>query len=480
LAQTPTWLRRWLGSVAGEGARRWNEDRPLTILSIVGSAVALGRAIQASSGAYSPEAFHWITIAFALALAPIVLPELRLLDNFVLRYLLVGAFGIAAAYQFGWLATTMPIFYLDLATGRTLAEFAFLLAIAATAAGAVSARTGIRTPWLPPLVLLLYVLLGLWTLKASPRPTIDVFSIHQESLAALLRGVNPYTITFPNPYGMTNWYSPGVATYDRLLFGYVYPAWTLVVALPGYLLANDYRYSFLAASTLSAALAIYARPAWSWALAAALLFLFTPRGFFVLEQGWTEPVLLFGIAVSLFAASRRVLWLLPIGLGIVACAKQYSILAAPAALLLKPLYEKWGAFMLMILKAIATAAVITLPFVLWGPKEYWHDVYGIQFSAPYRPDALSLPVHWAMQFGSKMPRVLQLGAPALLTILTLLRAPRTPAGFAWAGGTIYFIFFMFRQGFCNYYYLVIGIYALAAAVAQPSAPVLDADRRFDS
>jgi hypothetical protein len=44
-----------------------------------------------------------------------------------------------------------------------------------------------------------------------------------------------------------------------------------------------------------------------------------------------------------------------------------------------------------------------------------------------------------------------------------VRARRTPAGLAWAGATLYFTFFLFRQGFCNYFYLVIAIYCLAIA-----------------
>ena len=480
MVQNLAWFPRWLGGPTAPRTRAFNDDRPLTILMMIGSAVALGRAIHANNGAYSVEAFNWIAVAFALALGPIFTPALRALDVVILERLLVPAFGIAVAYQFAVLATSSPIIYLDPSAGFTLADFGFLLVIAAVVAGAAVARTGKRTPWLAPLLLLLYTLIGRWTLKASPRPHIDVFTIHQESLAALVQGINPYTITFENPYHTTQWFSPGVATFDRLLFGYVYPAWTLIVALPGYLLAHDFRYSFLAAAAVSGALMMAARPAWSWAIAASLLFLFTPRSFFVLEQGWTEPVLLIGVAISVFAASRRVMWLLPIGIGIVACAKQYSILAAPAVLLLRPLYPSWGSFALMILKAIVTAAVITLPLVLWGPKAYWHDVFGIQFSAPYRPDALCLPVFWAAKFGKEMPRAVQLGGPALLAILTMLRAPRTPAGFAWAGGTIYFIFFMFRQGFCNYYYLVIGIYAFAAAVAQPGATLLEESQQNDS
>jgi hypothetical protein len=311
----------------------------------------------------------------------------------------------------------------------------------------------------------LYAAAGWWTLRSSPRPHIDVFSIHQESIAALLRGINPYAITFANPYHTTMWFAPGAATYDRLLFGYVYPAWTLLLAVPGYVVAHDYRYSFLATVVLSAALATYAKRT-PWSLAAIALFLFTPRSFFVLEQGWTEPALLIGLALAVFAASRRKFGLLAIGVGIAACSKQYSLVAAPAVLLLRPIFPDWRSFGMMILKAFGTAALITLPLVLWAPKAYWYDVFGMQFSAPYRTDALSIPVFWQAKYGTEMPRALQLGGPLVLALLTVLRAPRTVSGFAWAAGMLYFIFFMFRQGFCNYYYLVIGVFSFALATAQ--------------
>ena len=198
------------------------------------------------------------------------------------------------------------------------------------------------------------------------------------------------------------------------------------------------------------------------------LFLFTPRSFFVLEQGWTEPAMLIGMAIAVFGATRRNVDILATGVGIVACSKQYALFAAPAVLLLRPTLPSWRSFGLMILKALAVASILTLPLVLWNPKAYWYDVFGMQFSAPFRPDALSIPVYWLSHYGHEMPRALQLGAPLILSALTVIRAPRTPAGFAWAAGTLYFIFFMFRHGFCNYYYLVIGIYALALAVARPA------------
>jgi hypothetical protein len=62
-----------------------------------------------------------------------------------------------------------------------------------------------------------------------------------------------------------------------------------------------------------------------------------------------------------------------------------------------------------------------------------------------------------------MPKLLQIGGPLLLGVFAVVRAQRTPAGLAWAGGTLYLVFFLFRQGFCNYFYLVIAVYCIALA-----------------
>jgi hypothetical protein len=440
-------------------------DQPLTFLLLLTAIVVLGQGLQTNNGSFSTGAFRFTGVAFLLALTPIVLPSRVWASQLVIRRVLIVAVTAALFCEFWALLLYAPVYYGDPRSGRTETEFEALVFIAASLCGLMVIWTRAR---ILMALLLAFTALGIWAILASPAPRIDVFLIHQESLAAIARGENPYTITFTNPYPGGGFYAPGTATAGRLLFGYVYPGFTLLVALPGYLLAHDYRYSFLAAMVLSAALAARSRSSW-WAPIAAAVFLFTPRAFFVLEQGWTEPVLLLGLALTVFAASRRLQWLLPIGVGIILCAKQYSILAVPALLLLQPSFATWRAFGVILLKAVAVALVLTVPIVLWDPAAYWHNVYGMQFGQPFRPDSLSLPVFWLRKFGGEMPRLLQFGAPAVLGIATLLRAPRTPSGFAWAVGTLYFIFFMFRQGFCNYYYLVIGTYALALAAAPAAA-----------
>jgi hypothetical protein len=129
--------------------------------------------------------------------------------------------------------------------------------------------------------------------------------MHGEAFYALRRGQNPYQITFENIYGAgSGFYNPQAVAGNRVLFGYPYPPLSLLLALPGYLAAGDYRYSELAAWVASAAFIGYARPAILAKLAAALL-LTQPRGFFVLEQGWTEPIAVLMLAVVIFGMSRR-------------------------------------------------------------------------------------------------------------------------------------------------------------------------------
>jgi len=60
-------------------------------------------------------------------------------------------------------------------------------------------------------------------------------------------------------------------------------------------------------------------------------------------------------------------------------------------------------------------------------------------------------------------------AASLATGLALWRLPRTAAGFAFAVAVTLFVFFAFnKQAFCNYYFAVIGAFAVAlAACIQP-------------
>jgi hypothetical protein len=283
----------------------------------------------------------------------------------------------------------------------------------------------------------------------------------------LLHGINPYSIGFPNLYGNpAKIYDPTVVAGGRLLFGYPYPPPNLLLTLPGYLL-GDFRLANLAAMTVAGLLISFSRPG-RIASAAGSLFLFTPRTFFVLEAGFTEPIVVMLFAAVVFAACRQ--WrCLPVLLGLFLASKQYLILAAPLGLLLfRPegneslptesrFPGKW-------LAAGVTILVVTVPLAVWDCGAFLHSVVLLQFHQPIRSDSLSyLPA-----LAARLPWRGLLLLPFVLTfaviIFVLRRFPKQPAAFAGATALVFLVFFATnKQAFCGYYLLVMA--ALCAAIA---------------
>jgi hypothetical protein len=218
---------------------------------------------------------------------------------------------------------------------------------------------------------------------------------------------------------------------------------------------------------LAAILMAFARPE-GFGTIAAMLFLTTPRIFFVLEQSWTEPFVVLGVATVVFAACRyprAVPWLF----GALVALKQYLIFAVPAALLLMRRPLERGQVMRVLGKAAMVAAALTLPFVAWNPVGFWTSVVTLQLYQPFRGDGLSFLAWWVSLGREQPPALIAFAAMSTAAALAVWRAPKTPAGFAAAIAVIFLTFFAFnKQAFCNYYFFVIG--ALAVALAAYGSP----------
>jgi hypothetical protein len=319
-----------------------------------------------------------------------------------------------------------------------------------------------------PLLIALYVLMGVWVIRNSPKPDIDVWFVHQEASRGLLEGKNPHAMRFRDIYGSNSPYLPKeLSESGWLKMGYPYPPLSLFLAVPGYALLGDHRYSNLLASAAAAALMATARSGPRATLAAAI-FLLTPRGLQVIEDSWTEPLALMFLAATVYAACRRARWM-PIALGLFFAVKQYTPIFLPATLLLiPPGPSRWKQAGRMYGLAALTGLVVTLPLALWNVKEFVWSVLQVQFKGPYRPDSLSFfPLFTRSGPVPLWPSLLfLLGAYALI----LWRAPRTPAGFAASVGFVAVGFFsLSKQAFLNYHYFAIGALACAAAVAGVSA-----------
>ncbi len=269
-------------------------------------------------------------------------------------------------------------------------------------------------------------------------------------------------MTFPNIYGHTRFYGEGLVEGGRLTFGFPYPPLSLLLALPGKLL-GDPRYAQLGAMTLAAAFMAWARGGRLGAGAAAL-YLLMPRGFFVLEQSWTEPFLVLLLSATVFCACRfpRAL---PYAVGLLLASKQYSVFIVPLLLLLVPLRgrEAWG----LLWRAAVTAAVVSLPLALWDVGAFLRSVVTLQVHQPFRTDALSYLAWWVSQGHAPPPIWIPFVAVLGVLGLALWRAPRTPAGFAASVALAYVTFFALnKQAFCNYYFFVVGALCVAVAAAR--------------
>ena len=467
------------------GDRERAAPRWLMAVLLTLAAVAVGYAIHLRDGEYTwPGMFllgaiHWVGLAILLTFAAVVrAPGLRnpSRGETVALAVLAGAVALQFVHLFisppgGWYPWSDD---LKDKTPHNLHLYRAGLAVAAVlAAGLVFNLRAVRAVCVP-LLLLVHLGLGVWMVRSSPQPEIDVFVFQQEGPAALLRGENPYAVTFEDIYqkrkdkGDRKVYGQGMAEAGRTNFGFPYPPVSLFMVLPAYALAGDHRYAQAVAMTLAGAFLAYARPGQFAALAAVLL-LFTPRAFFVLGRAWSEPLVVCLLAATVFCACRDYRgWLLPLALGLFLASKQYLLFAVPAAFLLlpRPLESRSSAG--LILKTMAAGAIVTLPLALWDFGAFFHSLVTVQKEAPFRDDALSYLVWIKQNFRRQLGVGPAFAAATVALVLCLWRAPRTPAGFAGSLALIYLTFIALnKQAFANYYYFTIGCLCCAVgAIAQ--------------
>jgi hypothetical protein len=306
---------------------------------------------------------------------------------------------------------------------------------------------------------LLALAMGVWLLRASPDPQIDVFPAHQQAARAMLEGKSIY--------------EPGVLyTFETfknrdLLDEYMYPPLSACLSTVAYVVTHDVRWADLVSQLLGGAMIWAAawrltprgasprRRAWADMLMACCLF--HPRATFVLEQAWTEPLAIpfLGGFVLLVLAKRPML--ASISLGLLVAMKQHMFLYAPFLALVP------GVGLAGFVFAGAAALATMVPFAIRTPYGFYRGVFGMVLHNPFRPDALTIPAELA-RIGIIVPTWVGFLA-ALVPFAWLRRFPRQLAPLLLASCVCFGLFYLLgRQGFCNYYYLL-GITALFAAAS---------------
>jgi hypothetical protein len=300
------------------------------------------------------------------------------------------------------------------------------------------------------LLLLTGVALRGLAVVGSPDPIIDVNAWLQQAPRLLLAGRNPYAANYASPYGTERARAAGINDAPDARPA-TYPPLAILTGLPAALLGLDGRYVNVVADVLAALLIFLAargRPHEHLGLLAAGLYLCLPRTPFMIEQGWFEPQMAALVGAFLLTAGRRDRRAGAF-LGMLVAAKQLSLALLPVVIA-----ACWGRKRLLLTAAVVAAAII-LPFVLWGPTDFWQIVVAKHLARPVIPHALTLLALAKQGLGLDLPPVLGWSFALVMVGLITWRSPRQPApGLGlWLGAALLAFVLGHKQGYFNYYVL---------------------------
>ncbi|MGF7234025.1 MAG: glycosyltransferase 87 family protein, partial [Frankia sp.] len=345
-----------------------------------------------------------------------------------------------------------------------VAAAAIVQAAAPPGRGRVRLIGGARSTVLGGVAVAAAIAAGLCMIIAAPAPRIDVWHLLQVSSRGLVDGRDMYR---------QQW-APSAAAHQAagggLLDVYPYLPGSSVLLAPFRLLFGDVRYGLLAAST-AAAVAVRrlsltgpgARAgAGVAAVGAPLLVLLFPESTYALQQSWTEPLLVAALAGMVWAVRTGRTRLAVFALAAALASKQHIVLVLPVA-------AAWPAFgPRRTAAATGLAAAFVAPWVIAGPRDFWHDAVVTNLNYRVLDDSLSIP-GWLHHFGLNPGFGLTAVALALAYRLAW-RARGTATGFAGGSGLVIVALDLTnKQTFFNHYTLAMGLVAIALA-AHGSAP----------
>jgi hypothetical protein len=287
---------------------------------------------------------------------------------------------------------------------------------------------------------------GIVTVVVVSDPRIDVWFLLQQSSQGLLHGHDMYRQHWVHSTGLQ-------AVYPYL------PGTTLILA-PFRWLLGDVRFGLLLAIGFGALITRRLAPQAPAALAALLLVM--PHWAFLVDQSWTEPLLLAALAAAILALRRDRPGVAMLALAVALACKQHIVLVLP-------LFALWPAFgWRRTLGSGGLAALVVLPWFIAGPRDFWHDAVHANLALGVMRRALSLPSlfeRWGFVVGFWF--LLVVLAVAYLVALRWL--PRTPSGLALGSALVLWTLDVAnKQSFFNHYTLPLGLLVVALAAAEPA------------
>jgi hypothetical protein len=358
---------------------------------------------------------------------------------------------VAAAILLGGAAilVVVPMFSYLRGDGRTLAVAllaaaavlgACLLLLPSPRAAAVAAALGAAT----------YVAVTAVAIRVDPAPRIDVWVILQQAADLLAHGENIYSATWQG--------SPGIKD------AFTYLPWSAVLLAPGKLLLGDVRWSFVLWSLVAFGAVWLLRrslPAGrQWLAAFVILALATAPGTLTqVDQSWTEPLLLAGLAVWLLLVVRGHAWWAVLPLALACASKQHLALLLPILLVWRPF--GWR-------RTLATGALtgaLIAPWFIAGPKDFLDDTVTLLVGFHPIRFANTWYLYFLNEHGVALPfwvtGLVVLGALAAAVVLVARRQPPPAELVRWLALVLLAANLVNKQAFYNQYWLSAALVALS-------------------
>jgi hypothetical protein len=275
-------------------------------------------------------------------------------------------------------------------------------------------------------------------------PVIDVWELLQGAGHGLAGGRNPYELTFPGS-------PPGQV---RDCFTYL-PA-TMLLTAPGVWLGGDARWAELVLLVATGALLCWhVRARGGTPLGLALLMVILPASGYMVQQSWTETVVLPALVGTAVLADRGRAGWAAVTFGVALASKQHVLLLVPLLLLCRFRPRELAV-------TAGTAAVLTLPWLLANPTRFLRCTVTLFVNAPPRTDSFSL---WLLV---PQPARLPVLVVALLAgyLLAWGYCPPTGAGFLVGCAVVLSTFGLLnKQTFLNQWWLVGALIVAGLALA---------------
>jgi len=420
-------------STAPVGSRHDEPELRWPTRAVLAAWLLIGLGISAHDGEWSAWGLLALVIAFVLVVVVVAAGRRLVLPT--RAELLVPVAGSLVA------AVAHPARRLmHVHGGGLLAIDVLAAATVAVALGTLLLRRGSRGWWAGAAV---GAATGIVTIVVVPDPHIDVWYLLQQSSDGLRHGQDMYRQHWMHSHGL------------QAIYPYL-PVTTVVLA-PFRWLASDVRAGLLLASLLT-----------SWQLrrmaplapaGLALLVLIHPHWAFLIDQSWTEPLLLALLTAAVWAVARDRPGLALLALAVALACKQHVVL-------LLPLFALWPRFgWRRALGAGGLALLLVLPWIVWAPAQFWHDAVKANLDLGVIPRALCVPsflLRHDIQVGFWFPLLLLL----LAYVVVVWRAPRTPSGLALGSALVLLALDLGnKQSFFNHYTLPLGLLVVALAAS---------------